>query len=179
MKILVVEDEKTLAEVLKDSLEKELSSIYEKHDKELEDVKNDLNGQVKELKDKVHEKDIEIEKTKTKYEKKIGDLKEENLNHINDIDIFDEEKHILIKDHILEVNGIKNRIVEGLIPHNDNINQLDSISLWRFLKGDLKEVRKDLKKDIQVFQDISHYIESKNENVIVEIKKEEEDKDSS
>ena len=58
-------------------------------------------------------------------------------------------------------------------------NCLLSISLWRFLKGDLKEVRKDLKKDIQVFQDISHYIESKNENVIVEIKKEKEDKDSS
>lgn len=183
-------------------LENELSAIYSDHKKEIKKLKDEYDEEINQLKEDLHGKDIEIERTKAEYEKKIGDLKEANLNHIQDIKIFDEEKHILIKDHneevsklkekefnpesdmkiedyFLEVNGIKNRIVEGLIPHNDNINQLDSIGFWRFLKGDLKEVRKDLKNDIQVFQDIAHYIESKNENVIVEVKKEKEDEDSS
>lgn len=191
-------------------LENELSSIYSDNKKEMDDLKDEYDEEVNQLKKDLHEKDLEIERTKTKYEKEIGQIKEANRNHVNDIKIFDKEKHITIKDHQDKVdelkeeiddlksklydeekhmkikdhnsavNGIKNRIVETLLPHNDNINRLDSIGLLGYIKGDLKEVRKDLKKDIQAFEDISHYIESKNENVIVELKKEKEaDEDSS
>lgn len=184
------------------SLENELSSIYEKHEKELQEVKDDLNGKIKQLNEDVHQKDIEIEKVRTKSAEEIGQIKEANLNHINGLDLFDENKHILlkeynkevsklkeslfnpesdmkIKDHNFAINGIKNRIVEAIIPHNDNINKLDSINLWKYLRGDLKKIQKDLKEDVRVFEEISHYIESKNENIIDVNIKDEDDEDSS
>ena len=185
-----------------ESLQDELSSIYSDHQKELEDKDEEYSGKIAQLKEDLHEKDLEIERTKRKYEEEIGQIKEANRDHLEGLKIFDEEKHILIKDHNDEVsklkesqfnpesdmkisdhnrqvNGIKNRIVETVIPHNDNINRLDSIGLLALLKGELKEVRKDLKKDIQAFEDIAHYIESKNENIIVEVKKEKEEDDDS
>ena len=203
-----IENSQTLIQSLNDKiqakdktierLENKLTAIYSDHQKEMDDLKDEYNGEVKQLKKDLHDKDIEIERTKTKYEKEIGQIKAANLNHINGIIKFDDEKHMLIKDHNEEVsslkesqfnpesdmkisdhnrqvNGIKNRIVETVIPHNDNINRLDSIGLWALFKGELKEVKKDLKKDIQAFEDIAHYIESKNENVVVELKKEKKD----
>lgn len=179
------------------SLENELSSIHENHEKELKEVKDDLNERIKLLNKDNHKKDIEIEKVRTNSAEEIGRIKEANLNHINGLNLFDEDKHILIKDHNeeisklkesqfnpesdmkisdhnLEINGIKNRIVKETIHHNDTINKLDSIGIWKFIKGDLKKVRNELKEDIQQYEYIAEYIESKNGNVILEIKKDEE-----
>lgn len=179
-------------------LENRLSSIDEDHQKEMKKMDSEYSERIDELKEEVHEKDLEIERTKTEYEKEIGQINKAHLNHVNGLKLFDEEKHILIKDHDeeisrlkeslfnpesdmkiedhnLKINTIKNKIVEGIIPHNNNIERLDSINIWKYFKGELNDIKKDLKKDMNEFKDIAHYIESKNENVIVEIKKEEDD----
>lgn len=191
--------EKTLKENKKsiEMLENQLSSIDEENQKEIKRINDEYSKRIDELKEDLHDKDIEIEKVRTKYEKEIGNLKESNQSHINELKLFDKDKHILLKDHNeevsklkesqfnpesdmkisdhnLEVNGIKNRIVKETIHHNDTINKLDSIGFLKFIKGDLKKVRNELKEDIQQYEYIAEYIESKNGEVILEIKKDEE-----
>lgn len=101
-----------------EKLEDRLSSIDEDHQKEIQKLSDNNNAKVKELNDKIQSQAIENEKTKTKYEKQIGDLKAEHEkelgklktaqeSHLNGLKLFDEKSHMSIIEHQKEVMELK------------------------------------------------------------------------
>lgn len=174
-----------------ESMENQLSSIHSEHQKELERIDDEHSGKIDELNEVIHEKDMEIERTKTKYETDIGNLKEEHQKELNALKIFDEEYHMRIQDHQSEVfdlkeehqkefSGIKDQITRETIHHNDNLNSLENgLSLIGYIKGDYKSSLKALKEDIEQFQMIGKYIEMRENEILPDIKMKEDDEDSS
>lgn len=168
-----------------ESLENQLSSIDERHQKDLKKLDDEYSAKVDGLNNDLHDKDLEIERTKTEYERELGNFREKIQKEINQLDIFDEDKHLLLKDHYSEVNGIKDRIVRETIHHNDNLNSLennlnileDNLNVIGFIKGkpksslkELKEYIPQLKEDIEAFRYIAQYIESKNDDEVQDVK---------
>ena len=166
-------------------LENQLSSIDKDHQKELKKLDDEYSAKVDELNKDLHEKDLEIERTKTKYEKELGLFREDIQKEINKLELYDEEYHMKITDHQKEVSGIKDRIVRETIHHNDNLNSLeknldlleDNLNLIGFIKGspksklkELKECTSDLKEDIEAFRYIAQYIESKKDDEVQDVK---------
>ena len=194
-----------------EKLQNQLSAIDEDHQKKMGELQDQYSEEIDQLKADLQEKSLEIERTKTKYEKEIGDLKEdyekqigefreEIQKQINSLKVFDEEKHMLIKDHNSEVsalkenqfnpefhmsiidhqkevNAIKDSIVRQTIQYNDKISELNAINLWKYLKGELSSISKDLKEGIDNFEMIAQYIESKNGAIIPDVKKSEDDEE--
>lgn len=179
-----------------ESMTNRLSSIDEEHEKEIKKLTDEYSGRIGKLNEDIHEKDIEKEQVKTKYEREIGDLKESNQKEINGLKLFDEEKHMLIKDHQdelqnltlynpesdmkisdhnKEVNGIKDRIVIETIQYNDNITELEkSLSFIGFIKGKHKPIIKQMREGIDDLKLIAQYSESEDDEFVQDIKKGEE-----
>lgn len=88
-------------------LQDDLSAIDEDYQKKIENIKREDNAKIDELNEALHDKDIEIEKVKTRYEKEIGNLKESYQKEINGLDLFDEDKHMKIKDHDDIISNLK------------------------------------------------------------------------
>lgn len=173
-----------------ESMENQLSSIHSEHQKELERIDDEYSGKIDELNEVIHEKDMEIERTKTKYETDIGNLKEEHQKDLNALKVYDEEYHMKIQDHQSEVfdlkeehqkefSGIKDQIIKETIHHNDNLNSLENgLSLIGYIKGEYKSPLKALKEDIEQFQRIGKYLEMRETEILPDIKKKEDDEDS-
>lgn len=165
----------------------QLSSIHSEHQKKIKELEDKYSAKIDELNAVIHEKDIEIERTKAKYEKDIGSLKEEHQKDLNALKLYDEEYHMRIQDHQSEIfdlkeehqkefSGIKDQITRETIHHNDNLNSLENgLSLIGYIKGDYKSSLKALKEDIQAFGYIAQYIESKENEILPDIKKKEDD----
>lgn len=174
-----------------ESMENELSSIHSEHQKEIKELDDKYSAKIDELNEVIHEKDIEIERTKTKYETDIGSLKEEHQKELNALKVYDEEYHMKIQDHQSEVfdlkeehqkefSGIKDQITKETIHHNDNLNSLENgLSLIGYIKGEYKSPLKALKEDIEQFQRIGKYLEMKENEILPDIKIKEDDEDSS
>lgn len=170
-----------------ESMGNQLSSIDEEHQKKIKGLNDEYSGKIDELNEVIHDKDIEIERTKTKYEKEIGNLKEEHQKEINQLQIYDADYHMKIQDHQSEVfdlkeehqkefSGIKDQISKETIHHNDNLNSLEKgLSLLGYLKGDYKSSLTALKEDIEQFQMIAKYIETKENEILPDIKIKEDD----
>ena len=186
-----------------DNLKDEYSAKVDKlnedlHDKdlEIERTKTKYEEEIGNLKE-AHQK--EINKLKL-FDDTIHMSITDHQNQINELDLFDEEKHMKIADHNEEiskltiynpesdmkisdhnkkVNGIKNSIVHETIIYNDQINELDNINLWKYLKGDLKRIRKDLKEGIDHFEAIAQYIESDENQIVQDVNMKEVNEDSS
>ncbi len=88
-------------------LEDNLSAIDEDYQKKIENIKEENNAKIDELKEALHDKDLEIEKTKTRYEEKIGNLKEAYQKEINGLELYDKDKHMKISDHNEEVSNLE------------------------------------------------------------------------
>ena len=88
-------------------LQDKLSAIDEDYQKKIENIKRENNAKMDELKEALHDKDLEIEKVKTRYEKEIGNLKESYQKEINGLDLYDEDKHMKIKDHDDIISNLK------------------------------------------------------------------------
>ena len=171
---------KSLEDVIEDKnqtikkLEDKLSAIDEDYKKQIENIKQENNAKIDELKEALHEKDLEIEKTKTRYEKEIGVFREDIQKEINDLDLYDEDKHMKIKDHEKEVKGIKDKIVRETITHNDKINELEKgLSITGFIRGKYKTPLQDLKEGIEHFKYIAQYSET-YENQVLNVKDKED-----
>ena len=187
-------------------LQNKLSDIDEKHQKEMDKIKDEYSEEIEQLKADLHEKDLEIERTKTKSEEEKGDLKEKYQEEIgifrekiqkeiNGLELFDEDKHMLIKDHqadVLElrknqfnseyhmnitdhqkkISGIKDKIVRETIQYNDKISELEkSLSLSGYIRGHHKSKIKELKEGIDDFKLIAQYIESQENELLQDVKK--------
>lgn len=104
---------KTLEEKKKslEIAENKLSNIEGKHQKEMQEMKEEYSRKIDGLNEDLHEKDLEREKTigdlKEKYQSQIGDLKEKTQKDLNGLELFDEDKHMLIKDHNDEISSLK------------------------------------------------------------------------
>ena len=168
--------------------------------KELNDALNDKKVESEKIRTKYEKV---IGSLKGNYEKEIGKIKTANESHINGLKLYDEEihmsiidhknqiealtlydeeKHMKITDHIAEIseannkmNGIKDMISRKTISHNDKINELDNINLWKYLKGDLKRIKSDLKEDIEDFEMIAEHIELENAAILPDVKMKEAD----
>lgn len=173
--------------------ENKLSNIEEEHKKEIKKLKKEYSDKIDELNDDFHEKDLEIERTKTKYEKEIGVFRESIQKEINNLELFDEDKHMLIKDHQAEVSGlklfddeyhmnitdhqkkisgIKDKIVRETIQYNDKISELEkSLRLSGYIRGHHKSKIKELKEGIDDFKLIAQYIESQENGILQDVKK--------
>lgn len=155
-------------------LEDKLSAIDEDYKKQIENIKQEDSAKIDELKEDLHDKDLEIEKTKTRYEKEIGVFREDIQKEINDLDLYDEDKHMKIKDHEKEVKGIKDKIVRETITHNDKINELEKgLSITGFIRGKYKTPLQDLKEGIEHFKYIAQYSET-YENQVLNVKDKED-----
>ena len=99
----VIEDKDKTIKKLKD----DLSAIDEDYQKKIENIKEENNAKMDELKEALHDKDLEIEKTKTRYEEKIGNLKEAYQKEINGLELYDKDKHMKISDHNEEVSNLE------------------------------------------------------------------------
>ena len=162
----VIEDKDKTIKKLKD----DLSAIDEDYQKKIENIKEENNAKMDELKEALHDKDLEIEKTKTRYEKEIGLFREEIQKDINALELYDEDKHMKIKDHENEVKGIKDKIVRETIINNDRINELEKgLSFRGFIRGKYKTPLNDLKEGIEHFQYIAQYSET-YENQVFDVK---------
>ena len=151
-------------------LQDKLSAIDEDYQKKIENIKQEHSAKIDELKEALHDKDLEIEKVKTRYEKEIGVFREEIQKEINALELYDEDKHMKIKDHDDEVNGIKDKIVRETIINNDRINELEKgLSFRGFIRGKYKTPLKDLKEGIDHFQYIAQYSET-YENQVLDVK---------
>lgn len=171
---------KSLEDVIEDKnqtikkLEDKLSAIDEDYKKQIENIKQENYAKIDELKEDLHDKDLEIEKTKTRYEKEIGVFREDIQKEINDLDLYDKEKHMKIKDHEKEVKGIKDKIVRETIINNDRINELEKgLTITGFIRGKYKTPLQDLKKGIEHFQHIAQYSET-YENQVLNVKDKED-----
>ena len=171
---------KSLEDVIEDKnqtikkLEDKLSAIDEDYKKQIENIKQENYAKIDELKEALHDKDLEIEKTKTRYEKEIGVFREDIQKEINDLDLYDEDKHMKIKDHEKEVKGIKDKIVRETITHNDKINELEKgLSITGFIRGKYKTPLQDLKEGIEHFKYIAQYSET-YENQVLNVKDKED-----
>ena len=174
-KIQSLEEELDEKKTLIERLQNQLSSIDADHEKKLKDLNDEYSGKIDKLNEDLHEKDLEIERTKTKYEKEIGEFKEEIQKEINHLDLFDDEKHMKIKDHYSEVNGIKDRIVIETINNKDNINELkESLTFLGFIMGKHKPIIKDMEEGNEHLQLIAQYSESENDGNFQDIKKRED-----
>jgi len=174
-----------------ESLQNELSSIHSDHQKEMDDLKEEYSAKINELNDALHHKDIEIEETKTRYEERIGNLKEEHQKEINLLKLYDDEYHMKIQDHQTEVfnlkkghqkefSGIKDQITKETIHHNDHLNDFkESLKLRNYIRGHHKKNFEILKEDIEQFRMIGKYIETKETEIIEGVKRKEDDEDSS
>lgn len=171
-------------------LQNKLSNIEEKHQKEMQDLKDEYSEEIDKLNEDIHEKDLEIERTKTKYERELGVFRESIQKEINALELFDEDKHMLIKDHQAEVSelkgnqfnseyhmnisdhqkkisGIKDKIVRETIQYNDKLNELDnSLKLTGYIRGHHKPKIKELKEGIDNFERIAQYIESQETEIL-------------
>ncbi len=155
-------------------LEDDLSAIDEDYQKKIENIKQENNAKIDELKEALHDKDLEIERTKTRYEKEIGVFREDIQKEINDLDLYDEDKHMKIKDHENEVKGIKDKIVRETIVNNDRINELEKgLTITGFIRGKYKMPLQDLKEGIEHFQYIAQYSET-YENQVLNVKDKED-----
>lgn len=144
---------------------------------------DEYSGRIVQLNKDIHEKDIEIEKTKREYEAEIGNLKESHQKELNALKIYDEKYHMDIQDHQSEIfdlkekhqkdfSGVKDQITRETIHHNDNINSLENgLSLIGYIKGEYKSPLKALKEDIEQFQMIGKYIEMRENEILPDIKK--------
>ena len=149
------------------------------------------SARIDELNAVIHEKDIEIERTKTKYEKELGEFREKTQKDLNALKLYDEEYHMKIQDHQSaifdlkeehqkEFSGIKDQITKETIHHNDNLNSLENgLSLIGYIKGDYKASLNALKEDIDAFRYIAQYIESKEIEILPDSKRKEDDEYSS
>ena len=171
---------KSLEDVIADKnqtikkLEDDLSTIDEDYQKKIENIKQENNAKIDELKEALHDKDLEIERTKTRYEKEIGVFREDIQKEINDLDLYDEDKHMKIKDHENEVKGIKDKIVRETIINNDRINELEKgLTITGFIRGKYKTPLQDLKEGIEHFQHIAQYSET-YENQVLNVKDKED-----
>lgn len=171
---------KSLEDVIEDKnqtikkLEDKLSAIDEDYKKQIENIKQEDSAKIDELKEDLHDKDLEIERTKTRYEKEIGVFREDIQKEINDLDLYDEDKHMKIKDHEKEVKGIKDKIVRETITHNDKINELEKgLSITGFIRGKYKTPLQDLKEGIEHFKYIAQYSET-YENQVLNVKDKED-----
>ena len=154
-------------------LKDKLSAIDEDNQKKINDLKDEYSGKIDKLNEDLHEKDLEIERTKTKYEKDIGVFREEIQKEINHLELFDEDKHIKLSDHNKKVNRIKDKIVVETLQNKDNLNELkNSLSFIRYLKGDYKSIIKDMEEGNEHLKMIAQYSESKNEEILQDVKKE-------
>ena len=101
-----------------EELENRLSSIDGDHEEETKKIADEYSDKVDQLKADLHEKDLEIERTKTKYESEIGDIKksyearigefrEEIQKEINELELFDADKHMTIKAHNEELSNLE------------------------------------------------------------------------
>lgn len=166
----VIEDKDKTIKKLKD----DLSAIDEDYQKKIENIKEENNAKMDELKEALHDKDLEIERTKTRYEKEIGLFREEIQKDINALELYDEDKHMKIKDHENEVKGIKDKIVRETIINNDRINELEKgLSFRGFIRGKYKTPLQDLKEGIEHFQYIAQYSET-YENQVFDVKDKED-----
>lgn len=189
-------------------LQDELSAIDEEHQKKIKKMEDEYSARIDELNAVIHQKELEIEKTKTKYETEIGNLKTEHQKKINGLkifdktshmsiidhqkeiselkdqhqkemdalELFDEEKHMKINDYFKEISGIKDSISRQTIIHNDNLNSLgNNLNLIPYIKGKHKESIELLKEDIEAFRYIAQYIESKENAILPEVKRKEDD----
>lgn len=137
-------------------IENDLSNIEEKHQKELKDLKKEYSDKIDELNEDLHEKDLEIEKTKTKYEKELGVFRESIQKEINGLKLFDEEYHMNISDHEKALNKMRgnclklrvreNKEYSSYIDELDNLGRLDK--LMNKDKAILKEMRSYNKQSI-------------------------------
>ena len=174
-----------------ESMRNQLSSIDEEYSKKIKELDDEYSGRIAQLNEDIHERDMEIERTKTKYETDIGNLKEEHQKELNALKLYDEEYHMRIQDHQSEIfdlkekhqkefSGIKDQISKETIHHNDNLNSLENgLSLIGYIKGDYKSSLEALKEDIEQFQMIGKYIEMRETEILPDIKKKEDDEDSS
>lgn len=163
-------------------LQDKLSNIEERHQKEIKRKDDEYSAKIDGLNEDIHQKSLEIERTKTKYEKEIGVLKEEHQKELNQLQLFDEESHMSIIDHQNEVfelkeehqkefSRIKDSIAKETIHHNDNINDLEKgLNLFGYIKGEYKTPLKALKEDIESFRMISQYLESKENAIPQDVK---------
>lgn len=155
-------------------LQDDLSAIDEDYQKKIENIKRENNAKMDELKEALHDKDLEIERTKTRYEKEIGVFREEIQKEINALELYDEDKHMKIKDHDDEVKGIKDKIVRETIINNDRINELEKgLTITGFIRGKYKTPLQDLKEGIEHFQYIAQYSET-YENQVFDVKDKED-----
>ena len=156
-----------------ESLENRLSSIDEEHSKEIKKIDDEYSERIAQLNEELHGKDIEKEEVKTKYEKEIGELKESNQIKINGLELFDEDKHMKIKEYYSKISGIKDSIARETIHHNDNINELEkSLKFKNYIRGHHKSEIMKLKEDIEQFRLIAQYIESEEKEIVQDVKKE-------
>lgn len=162
------------SERIKTKYEEEIGNLKEAHQKEINGLK--LFDTEKHMSIVDHENQMKkLELFDTEKHMKIADHNEE----ISKLKIYNPESDMKISDHNSEVNGIKNSIVHETIAYNDKINEIDNIGLIRYLKGDLKQIKKDLKEGIEHFEAIAQYIESENGENIQDIKLKEVHEDSS
>ena len=125
------------------------------------------------------------------HKNEILNLKDKHQKELNELNIYNEEYHMKIQDHQSDIfdlkeehwkeySGIKDRISLEVIHHNDNLNDLEKSLKWtRYIRGHHKKEIEKLKGDIKQFELIAQYIESKQDEIIPDIKLKEADKNSS
>ncbi len=172
-------------------LQDKLSNIEERHQKEIKRKDDEYSAKINGLNEDIHQKALEIERTKTEYEKEIGKLKESNQKEINSLELYDDKSHMSIIEHQSsvfdlkeaqwkEISDIKDKIVREIIHHNDNLNSLENnLNLLGYIKGNYKSSLKSLKEDIEAFRYIAQYMESKETEILPDVKIKEDDEDSS
>lgn len=158
-----------------ESLQNRLSSIDDNKEEKIKNLEDEYSGKIDKLNEDLHEKDLEIERTRSelieKYERIIGDFKAETQKDLNKLELFDEEKHMLIKDHDQEIsklnifnpeyhmkkedhqkelnkmrgNCLKLRVRENA-EYSSYIEELDSLGRFEKLMNKDKSILNEMKK---------------------------------
>lgn len=171
--------------------QKELKELDDEYSAKVDGLNKDLHDKDLEIKETEKEYEKKIGNLKEDNQKEINKLElfdEEKhmkiIDHQSELDnlkLFDEEKHMKITDHQSEVfglkkenkeeiDGIKDKIVRETISHKDHISNLKkSLSFFGFLKGDYKSHLESLDEDIEHYEYIAKYIESKNDDEVQDI----------
>lgn len=164
-----------------------LNDDLHERDLEIERTKTKYEEQIGNLKEE-HQKEInglkifdeESHMSIIEHQKRISELKAKHQEEMDALEVFDEEKHMKITDYFKEISGIKDRISIETIHHNDNLNSLqNNLKLLPYIKGDYKSSFELLKEDIEQFRYIAQYIELKENEILPDVKKKEDDEDSS
>lgn len=121
-----------------EKLENLLSDIHKSNRKEMNSAANEYTKEIDRLNEDLHEKDLEIEKVRTEYEAKIGkikadyerqigDFKEKIQKEINELELFDTNKHMTIKAHNEEVSNLELFDAEYHMKKEDHQKELNKM----------------------------------------------------